>query len=343
MAERAEWVRYPTPIVGGGQLGTDLLWIKNDGLSGVPYGGNKARKLTAILARAGERGAKRLVTAGGAGSHHVLATTLYGKMRGYPVAAWVWPQKWTAHAEATLKVALDQGLDARPVGSAPMAVARLAFSSRDEYAIAIGGFGLDAAIEYAAAVRELEADIARSVLPIPDEIVVAVGTGSTAAGLLAGLVHIGLESVLAGVTVSWNPLARAMILSLAGRTLAALGDERRIPLLGRQLRLDVSRVGGGYGHPTEEGERATDRAGQIGLGLDPTYTAKAFAHALTSAGARGFSPDPSGRRAPRPLPSLYWHTLSARPLPPLVKPVEGAERARRLSGSLFRDRPSSLT
>jgi len=186
---------------------------------------------------------------------------------------------------------------------------------------------------------------------VPEEIVVAVGTGSTAAGLLAGLVHYGLASMLVGVTVSWNPVARPMILSLSARTLAALGDGGRVSRLGRQLRLDRSYVGGGYGHPTEEGQRATGRALEMGLVLDPTYTAKSFARALTSAGARIFSRDPSGRhslrgsrsRAPRPLRTLYWHTLSAHPLPPLVKPAEGADRARGLAGSLFRDRPSSLT
>src|SRR5262249_47452502 len=145
MAERTEWVRYPTPIVSGRQLDTDLLWIKNDGLSGVPYGGNKARKLSAILARADESGAKRLVTAGGAGSHHVLATVIYGRLKGYPVAAWLWPQKWTAHAEATLETALAQGLEPMPVGSAAAALMRLTLGSRRDFVIQVGGFGLDAA------------------------------------------------------------------------------------------------------------------------------------------------------------------------------------------------------
>src|SRR5262245_34566314 len=93
MDERAPWIRYPTPVLDGKPFGTDRLWVKNDGLSAVPYGGNKARKLARILVEADASGAGRLVTAGGAGSHHVLATTVYGKLRGYRVAAFLWPQQ----------------------------------------------------------------------------------------------------------------------------------------------------------------------------------------------------------------------------------------------------------
>src|SRR5213078_4838111 len=156
-----------------------------------------------------------------AGSHHVLATAIYGKMRGYAVAAWLWPQRWTAHAEATLRAAVAQGLEPLPVGSAAAALARVSLGSRRDFVIRVGGFGIDAALEYALAVRELKIDIEQGLLPVPEEIVVAVGTGSTAAGLLAGLVHYGLASVLVGVTVSWNPVARPIILSLSARTLAA--------------------------------------------------------------------------------------------------------------------------
>jgi len=344
MAEAETWTRYPTPVLDGKRIGADLLWIKNDGISGVPYGGNKARKLVGILREAAASRPSRLVTAGSAGSHHVLATTVYGRMRGYRVAAWLWPQKWTPHVERTLAASLAQGLEPRPVRSIATAVARLTLSrSPGDYTIAVGGFGLAAALEYADAVKELANDMANGALPKVADVVVAVGTGSTAAGLLAGLVHHGVGNRLIGVTVAKNPLARPIILSLAARTLRALGSASRIGELGRRLILDGARVGRGYGHPTEEGGRATEAAREIGLELDPTYTAKAFARALASAGIEGFPLHPSGRRLPRPSPTVYWHTLSAHPLAALVKPTEGTEGARGLASTLFRDRPSSLT
>jgi hypothetical protein len=63
-------------------------------------------------------------------------------------------------------------------------------------------------------------------------------------------------------------------------------------------------LGRGYGHATEEGEKATRIAREHGIVLDPTYTAKAFAAALDLA---------SGAER-----VLFWHTLSSAPFAPLL-------------------------
>jgi 1-aminocyclopropane-1-carboxylate deaminase/D-cysteine desulfhydrase-like pyridoxal-dependent ACC family enzyme len=73
--------------------------------------------------------------------------------------------------------------------------------------------------------------------------------------------------------------------------------------------VDGAHLGGGYGHPTEAGESATLSARRIGLELDPTYTAKTFARALEELRAT-----PGAKRT-----VLYWHTLSAAPLTPLLE------------------------
>jgi D-cysteine desulfhydrase len=46
--------------------------------------------------------------------------------------------------------------------------------------------------------------------------------------------------------------------------------------------LDLTReqIGAGYGHRTEQAERAAARAAEEGLALDPVYTAKAMAGLL---------------------------------------------------------------
>jgi 1-aminocyclopropane-1-carboxylate deaminase/D-cysteine desulfhydrase-like pyridoxal-dependent ACC family enzyme len=44
--------------------------------------------------------------------------------------------------------------------------------------------------------------------------------------------------------------------------------------------IEAGYFGPGYGYPTDEGARATERAAGYGLELEPTYTAKAFACAL---------------------------------------------------------------
>ncbi|MEN9579061.1 MAG: hypothetical protein RJA70_2070, partial [Pseudomonadota bacterium] len=61
------------------ECGTTEFWLKDDGYTGISYGGNKLRKLPPLLHAAKSSGKKRIVTVGAAGSHHVLATTLYGR------------------------------------------------------------------------------------------------------------------------------------------------------------------------------------------------------------------------------------------------------------------------
>jgi D-cysteine desulfhydrase len=344
MSGEPSWTKYPTPILPGTQLGTEFLWVKNDGLSGVPYGGNKVRKLARLLPLASARGATRLVTAGAAGSHHVLAVSVFGRRQGFDVMAHLWPMRWSEHAGGTLASALREGLVVNPVGSAAEATARLALGrSRSDYVIHIGGAGLAATLAYEDAVYELARDIESGLLPEPERIVLALGTGSTAAGLLAGVVRAGLRSVVVGVQVAPNPFARWLVLAMAGRALRAAGASHLVPQLSRHLVVDASRVGGGYGHPTAEGARATEMAARVGLALDPTYTAKAFGRALADAGFSEFSRDFARQRLEGPLRTLYWHTLSA--LPPLDAggprggPGTGSLGAQRSYRSLFIDPP----
>ncbi|MDX1648953.1 MAG: 1-aminocyclopropane-1-carboxylate deaminase, partial [Myxococcota bacterium] len=58
------------------------LFVKDDGRSSPLYGGNKPRKLEWVIGAARARGARRLVTTGGLGSHHGLATTILGRAAG---------------------------------------------------------------------------------------------------------------------------------------------------------------------------------------------------------------------------------------------------------------------
>src|SRR5688572_11236327 len=96
--------RYPTPVFLAEALSdrTVELWVKNDGKSADLYGGNKVRKLELLLADARAKGARRIVTAGAAGSHHVLATSIYAKRLGLPTVAVLCPQPYNEHSESML-------------------------------------------------------------------------------------------------------------------------------------------------------------------------------------------------------------------------------------------------
>lgn len=298
---------YPTPVFRADTLCRDgvELWVKDDGKTALRYGGNKVRKLEWLLAEARARGSARIVTAGAAGSHHVLATALYAKEIGLPTVAVLCPQEYSQHARDTLRASLGAGVEMHAVGSmaeVPLGIARVV--SRHDYVVLPGGTSRSSTQGYVTAVEELAQQVKSGELPEPDEIVAAVGSGGTVAGLLAGVVKTGLRSRVVGVSVAapaW--LARRIVVALAKSAL----DRKLRHGIEKRLEIDATELGAGYGHATESGARATLDARRAGLELEPTYTAKTFAHVLTRLGGS------EKRRV------LYVHTLSSAALAPLLE------------------------
>jgi D-cysteine desulfhydrase len=265
------------------------------------------RKLERLLDDARAKKKRRIVTIGAGGSHQVLATAIYGAEAGFEVEAVLVPQPGTDHARANLRVALAQGLR---VVVAPSWDAAPALIRRDAYLFPLGGSNALSCLGFVDAAKELEAQVAAGELPEPEVIVVALGSGGTAAGLAVGLAATSLRTRVIGVAVS-PPLKVVSLMTrrLARKTAALAG----IPV--GELRLDIDRrwLGRGYGYSTREGERAMAEASRFGLLLDATYTAKTFAAALDLA---------------RTQRVLYWHTLSSAPLPLADTPPLPAEYER---------------
>lgn len=291
------------------------LWIKRDDLTSDLYGGNKVRKLELILASAASRGARRLFTAGAAGSHHVLATAIYGRRAGFEVAALLAPQPASEYAERNLRAAIGAGLVAYPAPhmyALPLQWARL--RRKGDFVVAPGGSSVTGSMGYFAAARELLDQVRQGLLPSPDIVVVALGSGGTVAGLLAGLVSGGYEGKVLGVRIvpawisgRWNALALARaVLNRVANELGNAGHRAVRAALGGRLHIATDYLGRGYGYATAAGERATTLAAEQGLVLEPTYTAKAFAAALDRVTEGGF------KRV------LFWHTFSSAPVQPLL-------------------------
>lgn len=311
---RCAFGTYPTAVEHLSSLSTDHadLWVKRDDRTSPEYGGNKVRKLERILAEALVRGARRVVTVGAVGSHHVLATTLYGRRVGLEVEAVLVPQPCSPHVIEVLRAGLAAGLRAIPVTSwaaVPLAVAsRL---RRGTVFVPVGGSSVRGSMGYVDAARELAAQVRAGELPEPDECVVALGSGGTAAGLAAGFAVEGLATRVVGVCVAapaW--LVRASAARLAARCARAVrwsATERSLAASELRLVVDERFLGAGYGFATSDGESSSRAAAAVGMVLDPTYTAKAFAAALWHVRAR---------RGPR---VLYWHTLSSAPMAPLLE------------------------
>jgi 1-aminocyclopropane-1-carboxylate deaminase/D-cysteine desulfhydrase-like pyridoxal-dependent ACC family enzyme len=298
---------YPTPVEHLETLsavGSDL-WVKRDDLTHDVYGGSKVRKLERLLAHARATRAKRIVTIGAAGSHHVLATTYFGKQEGFSVEAILVPQPKTDHALESLRASLAQGLLPIPVASwaaVPLALARSL--ARGATFIPVGGSNVAGAMGYVDAAHELSVQVRQGAMPEPDLCVVALGSAGTAAGLAAGFAHARMKTRVVGIHVS-RPVALSRVIAayLVRKCARRLG----LQVDAERLRFDTRFLGEGYGHATIQGHEATrDAWGSGGLVLDPTYTAKAFAAALWQVRAR---------RAPC---VLYWHTLSSAPMRPLT-------------------------
>jgi D-cysteine desulfhydrase len=272
------------------------LWMKDDSAIHPRYGGNKFRKLAYLLAEANSHRARhknRLKTIGAAGSHHVLATALHGRALGFEVHAALVPQPRTEHAENNLRRALAAGLQVHPARTYAGAFAT--YLRLPGFAIPLGGTNRIGTQGYIEAARELRADVRATRLPCPTDIVVALGSGGTVAGLLAGLRQANLAApvTIHGVAVASPAWASGALARLhAGGVGAA-------PVT---MRLVSDQIGYGYGYETAVGRQTSEWSHKLGIATEPTYTAKALGYARTLA-----------RRADKKdAVILYWHTLSAK-------------------------------
>lgn len=310
---------YPTPVRACLELSHARaeLWLKNDGHSHALYGGNKVRKAERLIAEAKRRGAKRVLSFGAAGSHHLLTLTMFAREAGLESAALVFPQPRTQHALDTLRAGLGLGLQVHPVrhaASIPWLLPSVLRSG--DYLIAPGGSNVIGARACADAVDELAQQIATGDLPNPDWIVVPLGSGGTCAGLAAGVVRRGMGCRVLGVQVVGGVGPRLAARYLARKVLLLSDASEHRAKLAARLSFDSSQVGPGYGSSSSAGVQATNIARGIGLDLDQTYTAKAFAAVLRLLDTAASS---DAEQLGRPRRILYWHTLSATSLEPLLR------------------------
>jgi D-cysteine desulfhydrase len=308
----------PTPVRALPGLSTGLapLWLKNDGLYGGAWGGNKARKLEWILADALRRGRRTIITFGAIGTNHGLATALYAREQGLRTVLLLVDQPVDDHVRAQFDRLERSGARIYRTHTTPRTIAALPWAMlrsadlrgrRFPYFLTVGGSSAIGSIGHVEAGFELAAQVARGELPEPSHVVVALGSGGTAAGLALGLELAGLSTRVVAVVVNDKMRLHAGVVArLAGRA-GRLLRKRGADLGDASISagdVDVERdwLGAGYGHRTEESERARKLAlEREDLALEPVYTAKTMAAliALNERGAFGEGP------------VLYWHTHNA--------------------------------
>lgn len=306
-------IHAPTPLelLGGfsKRLATEV-WVKRDDLSNPLYGGNKPRKLEFLLAAAREKGKRGLVTIGGIGTNHGLATTILGKHLGFGVALLLFAQPVSEHVRHNLL--LYHAHTAEMILCESMDDAELRYRETERvrrpgaYFIPAGGSSVLGSLGYVEAGLELAQQIRAGDMPLPCAIFAAAGTCGTVSGLVVGLRLGGMDTPVIGVQVTPPQVAnQAGALDLANKALGLLRKhDPGVPALKigeNDLAMDTAHYGMGYGRATAEGREAMElMAATEGLDMEQTYTAKTLAALIDHA-----------RAGKGKGPLLYVSTLSS--------------------------------
>lgn len=293
----------PSPVQRA-TIGTVELWIKLDGVNAAECGGNKARSLEFLLAEV-KRG-DTIVTAGGEGSTHVLATAVHARKLGASVIGVRWRHEMNPAATVVAARIADACVISRVYGGTVSALVRAQLTrlaQRSHY-IPLGGSTPLGVLAHVNAALELAEQVKAGVLPKPSRVVVPLGSGGTVAGLSLGFAIAGLDTATIAVQVTPAIVANQFhvrrLISRTARLIARTTGER-VPQVPTQLLGIVRDVyGGAYGRPFPAATTAAhDLESATGIKLDDTYSAKAFVVALELA-RRGDGP------------TLFWDTFDSR-------------------------------
>ena len=304
---RVPLAALPTPLQDAPRLarrlGLSRLLVKRDDLTGLAMGGNKARKLEFDLAPALEQGCDVLVTVGGTQSNHAVLTAAAARRLGLDVRL-VLGGPDVARRSGNLLLGTLYGAGTRYLvdddeneslaGAMEVWVRELRAEGRRPFAVPLGGSTGHGALGYVRAMREL----ARQLDGAPCQVVTAVGSCGTLAGLALGARLFLPAARVVGISVSRAAGA------IAARAAELAAESAR--LLGLEPLLDASHVEahdefrGEYGVATEAGREAILECARLeGLLLDPVYTGKAMAGLIGLARARLLEPD---------VPVVFLHT-----------------------------------
>lgn len=303
---RLPLANLPTPLEELPRLATLLglkrLLVKRDDATGLGMGGNKARKLEYDLAPVLAGGHDVVVTVGGAQSNHAVMTAAAARRLGLDVKLVLGGPAFRkplgnmlldALYGAEVRYLVDDDDNDALAAAMDAWVAELRREGRRPYALPIGGSSGFGALGYVRAVRELAAQVG----PGPFQVVTAVGSCGTFAGLNLGARLFAPRAHVVGISVSRTARQIAdRTADLAAESAALLGLAP--PDLGA---LEVhDRFHECYGVATASGAEAIRACARLeGLLLDPVYTGKSMAGLFALARAGAVAPG---------VPVVFLHT-----------------------------------
>ncbi len=320
----------PTPIRRlnqlGKEIGTDSLYVKEDGLSGLIYGGNKIRKLEFLLGDALRKKAKEVLTFGFAGSNHALATAIYAQKLGLKSTSILLGQPNARHVRHNLLMSHTCGAEihhfknemAAYISTSILFIRKKLKQRTFPYIISPGGSSPLGTIGYVNAAFELKEQVARGLMPQPDKIYVPLGTMGTAVGLTLGLKAAGLKPQVVSVRVADEKYGnKNRFVKLFKKTLALiLSMDSSFPLVkiaNNEIDIRHDYFGEQYAHFTEQGIAAIDVLRKSeGIRLEGTYTGKTMAALLDHVRAHDT----------RNEVILFWNTHNARDCSHAIKGID---------------------
>ncbi len=262
--------------------GSPQIWIKRDDLTGLAFGGNKARKLEFLVGDALSKHATIVVTEGGTQSNHARLTAAAAAKSGLTCRLIL---DGSRGLEKTGNLLLDHlfGAQIEIVGSGEERLRRMEAIGNEliaageiPYVIRTGGSTPVGALGYVGAFRELRRQFSERSIQ-PSRIYCPTSSQGTLAGLVAGACISGTEGLVQAIAVEKTSLTlKEDAMPIGNGALMLMGIEADLTL--DSFSVDDNYVGDGYGIPTRAGLEAIRLVARLeGILLDPVYSSKAMA------------------------------------------------------------------
>ncbi len=305
------------------------IWIKRDDSCSGIYGGNKPRKFEFLFADALSKGKNEIVTAGGTGTNHGLATVLFSRELGLKSKIYMFKQPLTWSVQRKLLMYANLGTDISLVsnyGELALKGLGLFLFRPKSYLILPGGsplFGLGTVAGCLGLVNagfELKQQVDAGIIPEPDYVFIAAGSTGSASGLILGCKLAGLKTTVVPVQVSENIVANPSSIqkNIRGTLKLMRKYDDSVPDIkvtypGDFLFVD-GYLGSAYGCVTRASQAAVDKVADtergLGFHLETTYTGKACAAMLDFLSGKK---DATGNSV-----ALLWNTYNSRDLAPFL-------------------------
>jgi 1-aminocyclopropane-1-carboxylate deaminase/D-cysteine desulfhydrase-like pyridoxal-dependent ACC family enzyme len=320
----------PTPVNKLDKLGQAIgvrdLYVKQDGLTAQPFGGNKIRKLEFLLGEALQQGAREVMTFGFAGSNHAQAAAVCAKKLGLTGISMLMPQHNADYVRRNLLMSYYANAELhyysnklrRSLGVKYQEFRHWLKKGKSPYIIPTGGSTPPGAVGFVNAAFELKTQIEKKELPEPDCIYVALGTAGTVVGLMIGLKALNMKSRIIPIRVVDHHFTSPItVRELFSKTVdflhAADPAFPGLELSGDELNIRDEYLGNGYAQFTREGKEAIALMEETeGIRLDGTYTGKTAAALI----------DDARKQELNDRVVLFWNTLNAQDFSGYIKDMD---------------------